>query len=116
MSSFSPVATSIQSKLESALSPLHLEVLNESHMHNVPKDAETHFKLFVVSETFSKLNPIQRHRRVNSILKEELDGPVHALSIIAKTPTQYEAMQRNGAKIPASPACRGGDGSLPPTN
>ena len=55
-----------------------------------------------------------RHRLINSALASELDGPVHALSIMAKTPAQWEKLQKTGSiEIPASPRCRGGDGSLP---
>lgn len=39
-----PIATRIREKLTLAFSPQHLDVLNESYMHNVPKGAETHFK------------------------------------------------------------------------
>jgi stress-induced morphogen len=114
----SSVAASIESKLSKELQPLHLEIRNESHMHNVPANSETHFKVIVVSEKFVQLpTPLQRHRRVNEILKEELQGPVHALSIVTKTPEQWKSMQESGsgsAEIGASPSCRGGDGSLPP--
>lgn len=84
---------------------------------NSPKNSETHFKVVVVSDEFTSLKTLlARHRRVNAILKEELDGPVHALSIVAKTPTQWHVMEETGAStnIEASPSCRGGDGSLPP--
>jgi len=30
-----PVQSSVESKLKAALDPIHLEVINESHMHNV---------------------------------------------------------------------------------
>ena len=55
---------------------------------------------------------------VNAILSEELSskgGSVHALSIIAKSPSQWNEMKRdiNGdVMIDASPRCRGGDGSI----
>ena len=38
----------IESKLGEALSPSHLVVKDESHMHNVPDGAESHFNVFVV--------------------------------------------------------------------
>ncbi|VVC91188.1 unnamed protein product [Leptidea sinapis] len=41
------IAKTIQRKLQSALETKYLEVINESFMHNVPKDAETHFKVVV---------------------------------------------------------------------
>lgn len=56
---------------------------------------------------------IARHRLVNATLQDELSGVVHALSIVAKTPSQWDDMQAKGDKIMPSPSCRGGDGSLP---
>ena len=44
----------IVSKLVDALKPAHLEVINESHQHSVPKNSETHFRL--VLEEFKKFN------------------------------------------------------------
>jgi BolA protein len=109
-----PVMASIRDKLTKALNPVHLHVINESHMHNVPVNSETHFKVVVVSNQFDTVKtPLQRHRLVNSILKQELEGPVHALSIVAKTPKQWQDSSQN---IDPSPSCRGGDGSLPPKN
>jgi stress-induced morphogen len=80
-----------------------------------PKNSETHFKVIIVSSHFDTVKaPLQRHRLVNSTLAEEMNGSVHALSIVAKTPIQWEAMVNAGEKVKPSPACKGGDGSLPP--
>eukprot|EP00471_Norrisiella_sphaerica_P005805 CAMPEP_0184480532 /NCGR_PEP_ID=MMETSP0113_2-20130426/2038_1 /TAXON_ID=91329 /ORGANISM="Norrisiella sphaerica, Strain BC52" /LENGTH=110 /DNA_ID=CAMNT_0026859073 /DNA_START=48 /DNA_END=380 /DNA_ORIENTATION=- len=98
------VKTGIQTKLMKEFKPLHLEVINESHMHNVPKNSETHFKVIVVSDKFNEVKHIDRHRMVNKILSEELEGPVHALSVKAKTPSQWEKSQ----KVEPSPSCQGG--------
>jgi BolA-like protein 1 len=109
-----PVTAAIAQKLQTVFQPSHLEVINESYMHKVPKDSETHFKVVVVSEEFEKVKaPIQRHRLVNAALAEHLEGPVHALSIVAKTPAQWQKMLDAGETVESSPACRGGDGSLP---
>ena len=35
----------IESKVSDGLHPVHLEVNNESYMHNVPAGAESHFRL-----------------------------------------------------------------------
>lgn len=80
-----------------------------------PRDSETHFKVVVVSNQFESItSPVQRHRMVNTALAELLEGPVHALSIVAKSPSQWEKMVQEGkATIESSPKCRGGDGSLP---
>lgn len=101
------VAESIRNKLTTNLKTKHLDVINESHMHNVPKNAETHFKVVVVSELFSNVPLITRHRMVNNLLKDELTGGVHALSIEAYTTEQWQQKDKH---IDPSPNCRGGFG------
>ncbi len=101
------VQETIEEKLRRDLDPLHLEVINESSMHNVPPGSESHFKVFVVSERFAGENRINRQRAVNRTLKEELAGPVHALSMHTLTPEEWEARDR--ATL-ASPECLGGMG------
>lgn len=54
-----PVAQSIQSKIETGAQPDHLEIINESYMHNVPKGSETHFKVVVVSKKFDGMSLIK---------------------------------------------------------
>jgi stress-induced morphogen len=99
-----PVARRIHEKLLAAFAPSHLDVINESHMHSVPKGSETHFKVVVVSEQFDGKPLLQRHRMVNAALQNELDTGVHALSILSKTPTQWEG----NTTVKPSPNCRGG--------
>lgn len=102
-----PIENSIKRKLEIALRPLYCNIINESYMHNVPDGSETHFKVVIVSERFNNQPLIQRHRVINELLQMELQGGVHALSIVAKTPEQWEASNKT---VTASPACRGGFG------
>ncbi|KAI9915210.1 hypothetical protein PsorP6_008661 [Peronosclerospora sorghi] len=99
-----PVARRIHKKLVAAFAPLHLEVINESHMHNVPKGSETHFKVVVVTDQFDGKPLIERHRMVNTVVKEELNEGVHALSILSKTPKQWEG----STDVKPSPSCLGG--------
>lgn len=97
------VQAGIEQKVQAALAPVHLEVLNESHMHSVPKDSETHFKVVVVSEQFEGKRLLARHRTINGLLADELAGGVHALALHTFTPAEWQA--RNGALD--SPNCRG---------
>lgn len=101
----------ILAKLTEALAPEHLEVLDESGNHNVPQGAETHFKVVVVSPQFDGERLLTRHRRVNAALAAELAAGVHALAIHTYTAAEW---RRRFGDAPMSPACRGGDGSLPP--
>jgi len=95
----------IEDKLRAALAPQHLEVANESHRHSVPPGSETHFRVVVVSERFEGMPLIRRHQTVNDIVRAELSGGVHALSMHTLTPAEWQA--RDG-RTPASPDCRGG--------
>lgn len=97
--------TRIEESLAAALNPLHLEVLDESHMHNVPPGAESHFKVLVVSAGFAADRPLARHRRVNGLLASEFGAGLHALAIHAWTPEEWFA---RGGMLPPSPQCMGG--------
>ncbi|XP_072548484.1 bolA-like protein 1 [Salminus brasiliensis] len=99
-----PVETAIRTKLTQALQPEHLEVLNESHMHAVPRGSESHFRVLVISPRFEGLSLLQRHRLVNEALREELSSCVHALAIQAKTPQQWSS----DPSLAKSPPCLGG--------
>ncbi|XP_071498285.1 bolA-like protein DDB_G0274169 [Diadema antillarum] len=99
-----PIEVAIKEKLMAQFQPSHLEVINESYMHNVPRGSETHFKVVVISQAFENESLIKRHRLVNAALQAELDGPVHALSIQAKTPSQWAG----NSTITKSPPCLGG--------
>ncbi len=93
----------ITTLLRQQFAPTYLQVVNESHGHNVAPGAETHFKVVVVSEKFATLRAVQRHRLVYQALAEELSGPVHALALHTHTPLEWS---QNGA-VPASPDCVG---------
>ena len=99
------VQTCIYDKVVGALAPIHLEVINESHQHSVPKNSETHFKVIAVTTAFEQMSRIQRHRQLNELLVKELQAGVHALSLQLFTPTEWES---RGGQISKSPPCLGG--------
>ena len=94
----------IEAKLRAGLEPEHLEVVNESHMHNVPPGSESHFKVTIVSPRFEGERLVGRHRMVNAILAEELAGRIHALALHTYTPAEWAERQQ----APQSPPCLGG--------
>ncbi len=94
----------IEQRLEAELDPEFLEVSDETHMHNVPPDAESHWKVTVVSPRFEGLMLIKRHRMVNEALRKELKQ-VHALALHTLTPEEW--FERAG-KVADSPPCEGG--------
>jgi BolA protein len=99
------VQSRIEDKLRETFAPLHLQVDNESHMHNVPEGAESHFKVVLVSASFAGKPLVQRHRAVNGALAAELQGAVHALALHTMTPEEWF---EKGGDAPESPPCLGG--------
>ena len=85
------VAEIIKNKLEK-LEPAFLEIVDESHLHaghaGARDGGESHFRVNIVSEVFNDLNRIARQRMIYEILSEELEGPIHALALSTKTPTE----------------------------
>ncbi len=98
------VREKVETKLREALAPAHLEVVNESHMHKVPKGAETHFKVVVVSERFEGLAAVKRHQLVYAALADEMKQKpgIHALAITSRTPAEWAA----SPEANVSPKCQ----------
>ena len=96
--------SAIEAKLTSVFNIDYLSVSNESHRHNVAPGSESHFKVTVVSNDFTALTLIKRHRLVNSTLAEILQQ-IHALALHTFTPIEWS--EREG-KVADSPDCRGG--------
>lgn len=96
------IQQAIETKLAKGLKPRHLEVINESHQHNVPKGSESHFKVVLVSDAFEGQSTVAQHRMVYSLLSDELQGEVHALALHTYTPSTWNAAS------PQSPRCLGG--------
>ena len=84
------VADLIRDKLTRGLAPDRLDVVDDSHKHaghaGAHEGGESHFTVTVVSSAFQGLGRVERQRRVNGLLAEELAGPVHALSVKALAP------------------------------
>ncbi|MCO6428950.1 BolA family transcriptional regulator [Nitrosomonas communis] len=94
----------IEAKLQS-LQPQFLEVINESHKHNVVAGSESHFKVTIVSDEFNGKMLLARHRMINSILADELAHSIHALFL--HTMTTEEWFEKSGMSN-NSPPCLGG--------
>lgn len=80
-----PIAEKMQSKLEAALSPERLEIVDDSESHRghggFREGGESHFNVEIVAAGFAGVSRVGRQRLVFDVLAEELAGPVHALSL-----------------------------------
>lgn len=85
----------IEEKLRAAFTPLELEVVDESHLHQGHagwrEGGETHFRVRIVSDAFAGQSRLDRHRSINGALADELAGGVHALAIQARAPGEQAA-------------------------
>ena len=99
------VQAAIEQKLVALLKPEFIEVVNESHMHSVPPNSETHFKVVLVAREFTGMRKVARHQKVYGILAAEIAGPVHALALHTYTEDEWYEKQNTS---PSSPKCLGG--------
>eukprot|EP00897_Mesotaenium_endlicherianum_P007109 jgi/Mesen1/6426/ME000329S05582 len=90
-----PMFSTIERKLTEALRPTKLVVTDESHLHaghtgnpSGSVDAETHFRVEVVSQEFTGKPLVARHRLVYNLLDHELKNGIHALTLKLKTPVE----------------------------
>lgn len=89
----------LEDTLKAELSPQFVEVLNESHMHSVPRGSETHFKIVLVSERFEGLMLLKRHRLVQGILQNQISR-IKALSLHTFTPEEWNTRASKGTESP----------------
>lgn len=101
-----PIADAVTERLQ-ALQPSIYQLENESMRHAGYFDGkETHFKLTIVSDAFAGKRLVQRHQLVYGLVNDLLaqgGGQIHAFSIHAYTPAEWQAV----GQAPASPNCAG---------
>lgn len=92
------VAAAIETKLNAALNPLRLEIVDESARHaghagmggHAQEGGETHFRLVIVSSAFEGKPRVARQRMVYEALSHELASGVHALAMTTLTPVEAD--------------------------
>lgn len=85
-----PVATEMLKRLEAALAPAKIELIDDSEKHRghggYNPAGESHFSLRVESAAFAGRSRIERQRLIHEALGDLLHERVHALSIRATAP------------------------------
>jgi BolA protein len=89
------MAAVIESKLNAALSPSRLAIVDESQSHvghaGARPEGESHFRVEVVSAAFAHKSRVERQRMVYAVLAEELSSGLHALALRTLTPDEDAA-------------------------
>jgi len=81
----------MQALLQAALSPLQLEVIDDSARHAGhagARDGRGHFNVRIVSAAFVGMRPLARHRAVYAALGTMMQTDIHALGVEARTPEE----------------------------
>lgn len=99
------VENQIKALLEKSFDIDYLLLENESHMHSVPENSETHFKLVLVSPGFEGKRKVARHQAVYALVTQLMNEGLHALALHLYTPNEW-AEQND--KALQSPNCMGG--------
>jgi len=82
----------IQAALAEALSPLHMEIVDESHKHAGHAGAAAgggHFRALLVSRRFEGLSRMARQRLVYQVLDPWMGNQIHAFSMRTFTPEEW---------------------------
>ena len=85
-----PVATEMLQRLNSALVPTRVELVDDSEAHRghggYNPAGESHFNLTIESPVFAGKSRVERQRLVYTALGDLMRERVHALSIKARAP------------------------------
>ena len=84
------VAT-IRSRLQAALEPDELDIVDDSHRHAGhagARDGRGHFTVRIVSRQFARKKTLERHRLVYAALGTLMQTDIHALALSALTPEE----------------------------
>ena len=83
----------IERKLRERLAAVHVEVVDESHLHAGHAGAASgagHFRALVVSPRFAGLSLVAAQRLVYEALDDEMGSEIHALSVRTLVPERWQ--------------------------
>ncbi|WP_339047427.1 BolA family protein [Candidatus Mesenet endosymbiont of Phosphuga atrata] len=86
------ITQEIEKKINNAINAHYISVIDESDDHAghhfVSQSATSHIKLIVVSDDFSNMISLARHKLIYKILEEEIKL-IHAISLNLYTQDEY---------------------------
>lgn len=73
------------------LNPSYLDIQDDSALHagHASNTGGGHYTITIVSEAFTGLSLLKRHRLIYDAARSLLTKEIHALSIHAKTPSEH---------------------------
>lgn len=86
----------IKRLLEASLAPTQLDIVDDSQSHAGHAGALAgggHFYATIISGAFEGKTPVKRHQMVYEALGDMMRSDIHALSIKAYTPSEFERLE-----------------------
>ncbi len=84
----------LRQRLMSNLAPIHLEITDDSQAHaghnEAAKHGGTHFSITIVTDKFTNMNLVPRHRLVYDAVGDLLKTRIHALSMQTLSPEEWQ--------------------------
>lgn len=81
----SDLEAAIAAKLRAAFAPAVLQVIDESERHRGHggwrEGGATHFRVVMRAAAFDGMSRVARSRAVHAVLRDEIEGGVHALAL-----------------------------------
>tara|TARA_Y100000590_G_scaffold290907_2_gene327462 strand:+ start:1272 stop:1523 length:252 start_codon:yes stop_codon:yes gene_type:complete len=77
----------IKKKISNTINPENVTIIDNSSLHSKHKSFDIkklHLKLIIESKKLKKMNKIEAHKEIFSILKNEMKNDIHALEIEIK--------------------------------
>tara|TARA_Y100000590_G_C14829783_1_gene679621 strand:+ start:36 stop:290 length:255 start_codon:yes stop_codon:yes gene_type:complete len=74
----------IKKKISKEINPQNITIIDNSYLHTKHKSFDSnkfHFKIIIESKKLKKMSKIEAHKKIFSILKEEMKSKIHALEI-----------------------------------
>ena len=77
----------VEEKIKKHIPDSDIEIIDNTHLHRHHKSfnkSKTHLKIIIQSNTLKDLKRIDSHKRITSILEEEIETKIHSLEIKIK--------------------------------
>ena len=77
----------IEEKINREINPEDIVLIDNSYLHSKHKSFDSnkfHIKLIIKSEKLKAMEKIQAHKKIFSILRDEINQKIHALEIEIK--------------------------------
>jgi len=74
----------IKEKINKKIAPENITIIDNSHLHSKHKSFDAnkvHLKIIIKSKKLKSMDKISAHKKIFSVLQDEMENKIHALEI-----------------------------------